>query len=52
MANPDPRCLPLVEVELDQIEALLSPALNGAAIAGVERMEGGLINTLYRVTPR
>src|SRR5215813_3063437 len=51
MANPDPRCLPLVEVDFDQIQALLSPALNGAAIAGVDRIEGGLTNTLYRVTP-
>jgi aminoglycoside phosphotransferase (APT) family kinase protein len=51
MANPDSRCLPLVEVELDQIQALLSPVLKGAAIAGVERVEGGLTNTLYRITP-
>jgi len=51
MANPDPRCLPLVEVEFDQIQSLLSPALNGAAIAGVSRVEGGLTNTLYRITP-
>jgi aminoglycoside phosphotransferase (APT) family kinase protein len=51
MANPDPRCFPLVEVELNQIQSLLSPALNGAAIAGVERVEGGLTNTLYRITP-
>jgi aminoglycoside phosphotransferase (APT) family kinase protein len=51
MANPDPRCLPLVEVKFDQIQALLSPVLKGDAIAGVERVEGGLTNTLYRITP-
>jgi len=51
MADSDPRCLPLVEVELDQIQALLSPVLKGAAISGVERVEGGLFNTLYRITP-
>jgi aminoglycoside phosphotransferase (APT) family kinase protein len=51
MANPDSRCLPLVEVELDQIQVLLSPVLKGAAIASVERVEGGLTNTLYRITP-
>src|SRR5262245_35412254 len=51
MADPDPRVLPLVEVQIDQIRALLSPLLNGAAIAGVERVEGGLVNTLYRITP-
>jgi aminoglycoside phosphotransferase (APT) family kinase protein len=50
MANPDPRCFPLVEVELDQIQSLLSPVLKGVAIASVERVEGGLTNTLYRIT--
>jgi len=43
--------LPLVEVQNDQIQELLSPLLNGVAMADVERMEGGLVNTLYRVTP-
>jgi hypothetical protein len=43
MADSDPRIRPLVEVQIDQIQALLSPLLNGAAIAGVERMKGGLI---------
>ncbi len=51
MADQDPRRLPLIEVELDQIQALLAPVLKGAAIAGVERVEGGFTNTLYRVTP-
>jgi aminoglycoside phosphotransferase (APT) family kinase protein len=51
MDNPDPRSLPLVEIEFDQIQALLSPALNGAAIASAERVEGGLVNTLYRIIP-
>jgi aminoglycoside phosphotransferase (APT) family kinase protein len=50
MANPDSRCLPLVEVEHDQIQSLLSPVLKGAAIAGIECVEGGLTNTLYRIT--
>jgi aminoglycoside phosphotransferase (APT) family kinase protein len=49
MANPDPRCFPLIEVELDQLQSLLFPALRGAAITGVERVEGGLTNTLYRI---
>jgi hypothetical protein len=47
MANLDTRRLPLIEVELDQIQALLSPVLKGAAIAGAARVEGGLVNTLY-----
>jgi aminoglycoside phosphotransferase (APT) family kinase protein len=51
MDNPDPRCLPLAEIEFDQIQVLLSSALNGAAIASAERVEGGLVNTLYRVIP-
>ena len=51
MANPDPRCFPLIEIEFDQIRALLSPVLKGAAIASVERLEGGLVNTIYRITP-
>jgi aminoglycoside phosphotransferase (APT) family kinase protein len=51
MDNPDPRSLPLVEIEFDQIQALLSPALNGAAVASAERVGGGLVNTLYRVIP-
>jgi aminoglycoside phosphotransferase (APT) family kinase protein len=51
MANPDPRCLPLIEVELDQLQSLLSPALKGAAIASYELVEGGLTNSLYRITP-
>jgi aminoglycoside phosphotransferase (APT) family kinase protein len=51
MDNWDPRCFPLIEVEIDQIQALLYPVLKGAAIAGVERVEGGLTNTLYRITP-
>jgi len=50
MANPDTRCLPLIEVELDQIRALLSPVMNSAAIAKVERVKGGLVNSIYRVT--
>jgi hypothetical protein len=51
IANPDPRCFPLVTVVLDQLQSLLSPALKGAAIAGVELVEGGLTNTIYRITP-
>lgn len=51
MADSDPRCLPLVEVELDQIQSLLYPVLKGSADARIDRVEGGLVNTLYRVTP-
>jgi aminoglycoside phosphotransferase (APT) family kinase protein len=50
MTDIDTRCLPLVEVELDQVKALLSPLLKGRAITGIKRVEGGLTNSLYRVT--
>jgi hypothetical protein len=49
MDNLDPRSLPLVEIEFYQIQVLVSPTLNGAAITSAERVKGGLINTLYRV---
>src|SRR5262245_55510943 len=50
MVNSDDRCLPLVAVDFDQIRVLLSPVLKGAAITGVDRVEDGLKNTIYRVT--
>jgi len=50
MVNSDVRCLPLVAVDFDQIRVLLSPVLKGAAIIGVNRVEDGLKNTIYRVT--
>jgi aminoglycoside phosphotransferase (APT) family kinase protein len=35
----------------DQIQALLSPVLQGGSIGSARLVEGGLMNTLYRVTP-
>jgi aminoglycoside phosphotransferase (APT) family kinase protein len=51
MENQDTRCFPLIEIELDQIRSFLSPLLKGLEITGVKRIEGGLVNTLYRVVP-
>jgi aminoglycoside phosphotransferase (APT) family kinase protein len=51
MADPDARPWPLVEIGLDQIQAVLSPVLQGASIGSARLVEGGLVNTLYRVTP-
>ncbi|MGH9837166.1 MAG: phosphotransferase family protein [Blastocatellia bacterium] len=42
--------MPLIEVEFEQLQALLAPLLHGAAITSVELVAGGLVNTLYRVT--
>src|SRR5689334_17917718 len=50
MTNPDPRCQPLIELEFEQIRALLAPVLQDAVIVSIERVTGGLVNTLYRVT--
>jgi aminoglycoside phosphotransferase (APT) family kinase protein len=50
MANPDTRRLPLIEVDLDQIRALLLPLLKGTPITGTKRVEGGLVNTLFQIT--
>jgi aminoglycoside phosphotransferase (APT) family kinase protein len=49
MAKSDARRLPLIEVDLAQIRAMLSPVLKGAALIDVELVDGGLVNTLYRV---
>lgn len=40
-----------MDVGFDQLQTLLSPVLKGTPIANVRLVEGGLINTLYRVTP-
>ncbi|MGE0401350.1 MAG: phosphotransferase family protein [Kofleriaceae bacterium] len=41
---PDPRIYPLIDVSREQLQALV-----GAPIAGVERVEGGLTNTIHKV---
>jgi aminoglycoside phosphotransferase (APT) family kinase protein len=49
MENQDTRIFPLIEIELDHIRSLLSPLLKGLEITDVKRLDGGLVNTLYRV---
>jgi aminoglycoside phosphotransferase (APT) family kinase protein len=49
MTNSEPRCAPFIEIEFEQIQALLAPVLQDAAIISIERIAGGLVNTLYRV---
>jgi len=50
VTREDPRCLPLIEVDLDQIRVLLSASVKDDAIIGVQRVAGGLVNTTYRIT--
>jgi aminoglycoside phosphotransferase (APT) family kinase protein len=40
----DPRIFPLIDVSREQLQALV-----GAPISGVERVEGGLTNTIHKV---
>jgi aminoglycoside phosphotransferase (APT) family kinase protein len=44
------RRFPLVTVTRDQVAALLSPLLNSRSIATIERVDGGLTNTILRVS--
>ncbi|HEX2078894.1 MAG TPA: aminoglycoside phosphotransferase family protein [Longimicrobium sp.] len=46
----DPRCHPLVELDRGQVQAMLRPLLGGSRLRAVSRVEGGLVNTTYRVT--
>jgi len=46
----DPRCHPLIELDGATVAAMLAPVLRGAAVRGIVCVEGGLTNTLYRVT--
>ncbi len=46
----DSRVYPLVEVEPDDLEALVRGVVPDAGIKRVERVEGGLTNTIHRVT--
>jgi aminoglycoside phosphotransferase (APT) family kinase protein len=45
----DPRCYPIVALGLQEVEAMLSPLLSDAALREAVPVEGGLVNTLYRV---
>jgi aminoglycoside phosphotransferase (APT) family kinase protein len=47
--NPDPRCVPLIELGFEQVKSLLSPITNTVAIVDIDLVEGGLVNTLFRI---
>jgi aminoglycoside phosphotransferase (APT) family kinase protein len=46
----DPRCYPLIELSRRQIKAMLEPVLGAAQLHECVRVEGGLVNTIYRIT--
>ena len=50
MTASDPRCRPVIDLSLRDIEAMLRPVLGGARLGEAVRVEGGLVNTVYRVT--
>jgi aminoglycoside phosphotransferase (APT) family kinase protein len=47
--STDPRCHPWIDLDRDQLQAMLRPLLGGAEVRRVSRVEGGLVNTTYRV---
>lgn len=46
----DPRPHPVIVLNADQLRAMLRPLLGSARLREVRRVEGGLVNTIYRVT--
>jgi aminoglycoside phosphotransferase (APT) family kinase protein len=51
VANEAIRRFPLVPVTVLQLESLLSPLLGGRGLRTVEQLDGGLTNTILRVSP-
>ncbi len=47
--SSDPRCHPLVELSRGQVREMLRPLLGDAGLHEVVRVDGGLVNTVYRV---
>jgi aminoglycoside phosphotransferase (APT) family kinase protein len=47
--NSDPRCAPLIMLDFEQIKDLLSSVTNNGAVEHIELVEGGLVNTIYRI---
>jgi aminoglycoside phosphotransferase (APT) family kinase protein len=45
----DPRCHPWIHLEREQLQAMLRPLLGNARLRAVSRVDGGLVNTTYRV---
>jgi aminoglycoside phosphotransferase (APT) family kinase protein len=47
---PDPRVMPLVEIDAKQVAALAAPYLDSSGVQDIVAIDGGLVNTTYRVT--
>ena len=50
MTTSDPRCRPLLDLSLRQIQTMMQPVLGGARLREAVRVEGGLVNTVFRIT--
>lgn len=50
VTTADPRIRPLVTLDRPMIESMCAPITGGRALGDVAAMEGGLVNTLLRVT--
>jgi aminoglycoside phosphotransferase (APT) family kinase protein len=50
MISSDPRCYPLIELSREQIRAMLQPVSGDAELHELVCVDGGLVNTTYRVT--
>lgn len=50
MTTSDPRCYPHIDLSPRQVRSMLRPLLGGGELREVARVEGGLVNTVYRVT--
>lgn len=46
----DPRVCPLIELDPSRIREMLRPVLGDVESFEAERVEGGLVNTIYRIT--
>jgi aminoglycoside phosphotransferase (APT) family kinase protein len=49
MTVADPRYQPQVEVDQDHLREMVAPIAGGAVLREFELLEGGLVNTVYRV---
>jgi aminoglycoside phosphotransferase (APT) family kinase protein len=50
VGDEDIRCFPLIDVTRDQVRCLLSPLLAVRGVDTIEQLQGGLTNTILRVT--
>ncbi len=51
MTTADARPFEFVSLDIDEIRTLVAPGLPGAEVIAAERVDGGLVNSIYRVVP-